>query len=184
MAALHHTAPVAGCGGSTPRFNRMHDVTRLMESGTQSRARHDEKCCVVRERFAPFVRFPSRSELEAPDACAAWRTGTGAVRELPCVHAERRIFILAADDEGKEECSGIYQGDCDEIEGQGQRNPASRTKHQLFHACDAGRDCNAVQHEGGRIRGGRYSGSKGPGDGASETRACCAEQRVCDEQCT
>ena len=143
MAALHHTAPVAGCGGSTPRFNRMQDVTRLMESGTQSRARHNEKCCVVGERFAPFVRFPSRSELEAPDACAAWRTGTGAVKELPCVHAERRIFILAADDEGKEECSGIYRGDRDEIEGQGQRNPASRTKHQICHACDAGRDCNA-----------------------------------------
>ena len=39
-----------------------------------------------------------------------------------------------------------------------------------------------VMHEGDRIRGGRYAGSKGPGDGASETRACCAEQRVCDEQ--
>ena len=39
-----------------------------------------------------------------------------------------------------------------------------------------------VMHEGDRTRGGRYSGSKGPGDGASGTRACCAEQRVCDEQ--
>ena len=60
----------------------MRDVTRLMESGTQSRARHNEKCCVVRERFAPFVRFPSRSELEAQDAGAAWRSGTGSTEAI------------------------------------------------------------------------------------------------------
>ena len=42
MAAMqNNTAPVAGCGGSTPRLNRMHELRKSNDTDTHGQARRD-----------------------------------------------------------------------------------------------------------------------------------------------
>ena len=123
--------------------------------------------------------------MEAPDARAAWRTGRGAMSGAAGCgrrHMQGEGFSCQQlTTEGRRSAGGSTKAIAMKARGRGSLTLSAELNTTFAMRATL---VETVMHEGGRIRRGRYAGSKGPGAGASETRDCCAKQRVCDEQCT